>query len=501
MEEQQLGTVLWRGRALIALSLVFALAGAFAATALSTKVYQATAILEIGRNSASGPESSLATQQASQSLAKQYASLLGSSSFLARLRTHVRGVPNADALEERVDATALEETGLIELSAEGSSPVAAIRLADSTANGFLELLRSDAARVADQQQAQGIKRIAAIVSELTALGRGGDAEIAAQRAALEAERAAVTEQLATAQARTIAQAVSLAAPPAAADAPVRPRRMLNLLAGILLGLMVGVGLAWLRARLEQGLESAMEAQETLGVPVLGSIPLRRRFSPHDPILEEAFEMLRSNVLFRLEQDGAQAIMFASHRSGEGKTSTVHGLASATARAGKRVLVIDGDLRLRELSVRLGFQSSPGLSSVAAGELALDEAICEVEPGFFLIPAGPPPTNVPALLDSGFMRKLLDELVARYQLILIDSPGTAHLADASILAALSDGVVIVARVGWTQPEDLTSTRVNLGHSRTPILGIVVLEPRSIDHKYFRAHRSAASEVARTPAALR
>jgi Mrp family chromosome partitioning ATPase len=507
MEEQQLATILWRGKALIALCLVVAIAGAVVATARSPKVYQATAILQVGPGNVprSGADSALATQQASQSLAKQYANLLSSRSFLERLRAHLPGAPSTDALQSGVDARAIEETGLIELSAEGSSPRAATRLARSIANEFIGLLQSDARSLADQQQTQAEARISSIAAKLRAL-RLSDT----QRAALEAERAAVTEQLASGLARTIAQGVSLAAPPTAEDAPIRPRLLLNLVAGILLGLLVGIGAAWLRARLEHGLKSSAEAQKTLGLPVLASIPLRRWFSPHDPVLAEAFEVLRSNILFSFERDSAHVVVIASYSSGEGKTSTAHGLACAAVRATKtsvntlplrpQVLVIDGDLRTRELSTQLGHGWSPGLSALAAGQLSVDEAIHDVAPGFSLLPAGLASTNAPGVLDSAFTRELIGELRERYKLILIDSPGTANLADAGILASLSDGVVMVARVGRTKREDLHAAMLNLGHSRTSILGVVVLEPRSIDGKYFAGQPAAVSADAPAPAAF-
>lgn len=513
MQEQQLGTILWRGKGLIALCLVVAIAGAIVATARSPKVYEATAILQVGPGNVprSGAESALATQQASQSLAKQYANLLASRSFLERLRTRLPGRPSADALQARVSARAIEETGLIELDVEDGSPPAAVGLARSIANGFLDLLQSDARRLADQQQTRAERRISSLDAKLRALRLTNAPAAGTQRATLEAEKDAVTEQLASGLARTIAQGVSLAAPPAAEDTPIRPRLMLNLVAGVLLGFLVGIGTAWLRARLERGLTSAEEAEKTLGVPVLASIPLRRKFSPHDPILAEAFEMLRSNVLFRFEQDAAHVVMFASHSSGEGKTSTVHGLACAAVRASRtrvntapsppQVLTIDGDLRTRALSAQLGHASSPGLAAVAAGQLSVDEAIHEVAPGFALLPAGLVSTNAPGLLDSGFMRELVGELRERYKLILIDSPGTAHLADAGIIASLSDGVVVVARVGWTKREDLQATMLNLGHSRTPVVGLVVLEPRSIDGTYFGGQSAAPPADAPTPAAFR
>ena len=102
-----------------------------------------------------------------------------------------------------------------------------------------------------------------------------------------------------------------------------------------------------------------------------------------------------------------------------------------------------------------------------------------------MPAGPMPPNPPSLLSSHRMKDLVDELRGRFSLVLIDSPPVAHLADASILASISDGVAIVARVGVTARSDLVTAAANLRHSPTPIVGVVLLERRTIDETYYPA----------------
>jgi capsular exopolysaccharide synthesis family protein len=232
--------------------------------------------------------------------------------------------------------------------------------------------------------------------------------------------------------------------------------------------------------------------------MLASIPLRRRYSSDDPVLGEAYDVLRANLAFLSLDNGLQVLTFSSFSPGEGKTSTVQGLAHAAARAGISVLLIDADVRTRSLSERLGHQSGPGLTNVVVGAATPEEAIVELAPGLSLLPAGPTPPNPSSLLASGRARGLLDELRGEYAMIIIDSPPVAHLADASILAAASDGVVVVARVGVTDRAHLPAAVANLRQVPTPLVGIVVLEPKTVDETYYPALSQGSAPVAETSA---
>jgi Mrp family chromosome partitioning ATPase len=120
-----------------------------------------------------------------------------------------------------------------------------------------------------------------------------------------------------------------------------------------------------------------------------------------------------------------------------------------------------------------------------GAARLNDVLVEIAPGIQLLPSGPTPPNPPSLLASSQMRQLVEELRSRYSLVLLDSPPVAHLADASILASVSDGVIVAARVGLTARSDLTAAAANLRHSPAPIVGAVVLEHRTIDETYYPA----------------
>jgi capsular exopolysaccharide synthesis family protein len=488
MDDQRIGTVLWRGKLLVLASLVVAIGLAVLATRLADEVYEATAIFQV---SAAAPESGEVSQLDNQGLAKNYATVLTSRSFLQRIRPSVeRGRLTAAELESRLRAKPIEETGLVELKAEADSPAAAQRLATQVANAFLTTVQRDAAQQSIRQQ-QEIQRIIVSFSDrIDRLSRGpnaGSPAVSEQIASLRASRSALTGQSATLVANGVAQgsSASLTARPSAASDPIRPRPLLNLIAGVLLGLLVGVGLVWLRERLSPGLHSADDAAEMLNLPVLASIPLRRRALPGDPVLSEAYEVLRANLVFRARDDDLRVVVFASYNPAVGKTSTVEGFAYAAVRGGASVLVIDGDLRVGALSSRLGHAEGPGLTGVVSGEYSADDAIVSLAPGLSLLPARPPASNPPSLLYSAEMRDLVRELRNRYDLVVIDSPPTEHLADALILASLADGVALVARTGVTKPDDLRAASVSLQQSGTPVVGLVVFEPRAIDKTYYPA----------------
>lgn len=475
------------------------------ATTRADKVYEATAVLQVTSvsSSAAADADPLRAQEASKGLAAQFATLLDDRSFLEQIRPQVLGGSvSAEGLQSRTNATAVEETGLITLNAEGESPEAARELGSAVADAFLASVRDTASgRSASQQEALQ-ERIGELSTQIEELARRDDADdpgVAEQLTTLRTARAALTTQLATEVANGIQQggSVFLAAPPTASATPIRPRPLLNLVAGGMLGLLLGFGLAFARVALDRGLHSSREAEQLIGAPLLASIPVRRRFSSEDAVLGEAYDVLRANLAFLSLDRPLEVITFSSFNPREGKTSSVEGLAYALVRGGANVVVVDGDVRTRTLSDRLGYVDSPGLTTAVVGMGELDDLLIELAPQLTLLPAGAVPPNPPSLLSSGRMREVVQELREQFSIVLIDSPPVANLADPAILASLSDGIVLVARVGVTQRTDLATAVENLRHLPTPIVGGVVLEPRDVDRTYYPA-ASKGTAVADTAA---
>ncbi len=497
MTEQTLTTVLWRGRWLVLLAIVVSVALAILVTSRASKVYAATATMQVvSGNTSPGANNAFDAQLASQGLATTYATLLTDRGFLQQIRPDVDGgILSTSELVHQVSARAVKDTALVEVTAEGDSPDEARQIAQDVVSGFLATVETESRRRTEQFRTRIQEQISELNREISVLRGQGVSADDEQIDSLRAAKTALTQQLGALVADGIAQSanITLAAPPTGSSSPVSPRPVLNLFTGFLLGLIVGAGLAYLRAFLDRGLHGSQEAEELLSAPVLATIPLRRRYSSEDAVLGEAYDVLRANLAFLAMDQSLQVITFSSYNPGEGKSSTVEGLAYAAVRGGMDVVVIDGDVRTRTLSRRLGHGDAPGLTNVVVGMADLDETLVEITPGLSLLPAGPVPPNPPSLLASGRMREVLAELRGAHSLILIDSPPVAHLADASVLAALSEGIVLVARVGVTERQDLGAAIANLRHIPTPLIGAVVLQPQRLDESYYPAVSKGSTPV--------
>ena len=495
--------MLWRGKWLILASVLVGAALAVFITKRTAKVYEANAVIQVNAGTAgSTSQSPSDVQVANQGLAETYATLLGDRSLLQELRPSVRkGVLSTGELLSRVTASAVTNTSLVDLGVQGPSPEDARTLADDIANAFVEYIQTGARSTSTSQQSKLQDQISSLSQQIRVLQAQQQTPGARnQLDSLNGARTSLQAQLASVIANGIQQAssVRLVSPATGSAAPVSPRPMLNLIAGLLLGFLAGAALSWLRIRLDRGLHNATEAEELLGAPVLASVPVRKRFSTDDPVLGEAFDVLRANLAFISLDRPLQVLTLSSFNPREGKSSTVEGLAFAAARGGLNVVVIDGDVRTRTLSQRLGHDGSPGLTNVVVGAVPLDEALFEIAPGVTLLPSGPMPPNPPSLLSSSHAAQLIEDLRTQFSLVLIDSPPVAHLADASILASISDGVIVVARVGVTSRTDLATAGANLRHSPTPTVGVVLLERRTIDETYYPAVSKGASSPQREPA---
>jgi capsular exopolysaccharide synthesis family protein len=483
MADYSISTVLWRGKWLILVSIATAIVLAVLITKQSAKVYEGTAVLQVNAAATTSQAQGVNdVQQASQVLAATDATLIETRSFLAQIRPNVLGgTLSTGELQSRISASAVTGTALVSLKATAPSADEASRLALAVASAFVDSVRSTSEIVARDQQNALQERIATISGQIRRTKDAADAE------SLRTARAALQAQLANLIANGIQQdgSVRVTAPATAPPSPIRPRPLLNLVAGALLGLIAGVGLSWLRLRLDRGLHSGSEAEQILDVPLLASIPVRRRFSRDDAVLGEAYDVLRANLAFISVDRPLQVLTVSSFNPREGKTSTVEGLAYAAARGGISVAVVDADVRTRTLTTRFEQTQVPGLTNVVVGSQSLDDVLVELEGGISFLPSGPTPPNPPSLLASRQLRDVVETLRTQFSLVLIDSPPVAHLADASILASISDGVVVVARVGVTARVDLATAAANLRHSPTPIVGVVVLERRQIDETYYPA----------------
>jgi receptor protein-tyrosine kinase len=384
-----------------------------------------------------------------------------------------------DKLHDVVGASAIEETSLVSLTVKQGSREGAGRLAGAVARATIQAIDEDVRRQLDAQQQEIQARIASVTAQID---RSAEEDVVDRERlrSLQLARNALTEQLGSVLGQGVAGAprMSLGGPPNVPASAASPRPLLNVLAGVLLGLLVGVGLAWLRARTDTTLQSSKEATELLDLPVVGSIPKRRSASLDHELVRNAFDVLHAN----LAPPGPDAeleriVVVTSPDERAGTASVAQGLAAAAARAGRDVVLVDGDLRRRGLSERLGQAEAQGVSdAVLSGDPALVPV--SLDGPYRFVPAGTAVPNTTRVLHSQEVRRLLTDLGDGDRLVIVDTPPAGSLPDASILAALADDVLVVARAGTTERDDLTSLVSSL--RRRPygqIAGLVVVEPRA------------------------
>lgn len=194
-------------------------------------------------------------------------------------------------------------------------------------------------------------------------------------------------------------------------------------------------------------------------------------NPKAPI-SEAYRTLRTNVQFSAIDEQIKILMVASAQSGEGKTTTVSNLAVTYAQEGRRVLLIDTDLRKPSIHQVFRVSNHAGLSSVLAGQYVVQEIIHKTSIyNLDVLSSGPIPPNPSEMLGSKKMSSLLEELRGIYDIILFDTPPVLVVTDAMILSSLCDGVIMVVSSGKVKKENVKKAKARLEHVNARLLGVV------------------------------
>lgn len=263
--------------------------------------------------------------------------------------------------------------------------------------------------------------------------------------------------------------------------PVSPKKMRNIAAGIVLGVMFGVGLALLRDQLDNTVKSPETLEAVAGTGVVGYVPFDKKlvtdhtiaFDTNNGVTAEGFRKLRTNLQFLAVDDPARLIVVTSSSPSEGKSTTAINIALALAEAGHNVALVDGDFRRPRLAKYLDLVGSVGFSTVLSGGASLTEVLQKTKFSHLtVLTAGPIPPNPSELLGSMAARKMLGDLRARFDYVIVDSPPLLAVTDGAILAANADGAIIAARAGKTKRDQLAHAVGILRDVDAKLLGAVL-----------------------------
>ena len=265
------------------------------------------------------------------------------------------------------------------------------------------------------------------------------------------------------------------------DSPVSPKPLRNIGLGLVLGLLLGVGLAVVRELLDNSVTSPEDVALVSPAPVLAHITNDAQAvkqQPGDALAgtsrwAEAFRVLRTNMQY-LEVDNDQKVFaVTSSVPGEGKSTTAINLAITLALTNQRVALVECDLRRPLIANRLGIDGAVGTTSVLIGKVSMREAMQTYgEGGLQVLACGPIPPNPSELLQSKAMESLLAQLRAEFDVVLLDAPPLLPVTDAALLAAETDGALVVVQYGKTTRDQLSHALERLEAVDAKTLGIVL-----------------------------
>jgi capsular exopolysaccharide synthesis family protein len=467
----------------VLLTIAVVTAGAVYASLRQEKLYQASADVFLDtQNLAAGlanvqlPDADPVRQGLTQAAFARSPAIARQALELA----HVKGT--ATRLLSHSSVTSAANADILTFSVTDPEPPLAERLADSYASAYTRYRR----RVETDILTKALKQVRARMARMTAHGQ--------QSSVAYVSLADREQQMSNLEALLGSNALLIR--PAERAEKTQPKTLRNALLAGGLGLLIGIGLAFLRDALDTRVRSTNEVQERLDLPLLARIPeLPRRLRSNDLLMvdkphheaAEAYRILATNLdLVNLERR-AQTVMFTSAQRAEGKSTTIANLAVALARGGRHIVVLDLDLRSPSLADHFYLEREPGLTHVALGRSTLDEALRTVafsnEYGLMsrngtpaglleVLPVGGQPPNPAELAGSHALVEILAEVERRADLVLIDAPPILHFSDAMTLTSRVDALVVVTRLQLMRRPMLLELRRVLATAPTTKLGFVV-----------------------------
>ncbi len=468
--------ILWRRKLSFLIVIAIVPTAAYFWSSRSAKIYQSASIIQVESDGTVniGPLAQASSTGPSQSSIDVTAALVNTP-VIAGGAAALLHPPSSDprSLIGAIVATPNETTGFITLTSSAATPGRAAEVANAFANAVVAFRTHQAVAQIDT----AIKQI--------------EAELPSERYAV--SRAQLSDQLRTLRALRIGQGSNAVVVESAVAnrSPVSPQPARALKLSLLVAVLLALCTVALRESFDRRTRELADVEGVLGLPVLAVIPgaaFRGGSSGAD--VREAFHTLRANIGYFNVDRPIRSLMVTSPARGEGKTTVAVNLALDMAIAGRKVVLVDADLRHPRVNARLGLGDGPGLGDVVSGKCSLAEALIDYPVAasgagrgqLLILSAGPPTANPSELLSSRHVGRLISDLEALCDLVIIDTTPVLALSDAIPLMKRVSGLLIVARMKHSNRNALRRLRKVITAGGATPLGTVVTDA-SFDPEYW------------------
>jgi capsular exopolysaccharide synthesis family protein len=479
---QQIVGVLRRRSPWILLCLVLVAGAAYGFSKHQANKFTATASLVFSNNQqaqqvAGLPVASSSSQQAQQNTNLKLVQL---GDMAAKTAARLGQGLTTEAVASAIAVSSQGESNIVDVAATAGSPALAAEIANTYTGQFVEEQQSSN----HAYYASALKLVNKQLAALSPKERAGTAGLALQ------DRAQSLGTLAELRNGNVEIAQAAATP----ISPSSPKTSRNTIVGAVLGLLLGLSVAFTLEHFDRRVREPKDLEEIYGLPLLGVVPESTALSrsakggteaslalPGNDA--EAFHLIRAHLRYFNVDRQLHTLLVASAAPGDGKTTIARHLAAAAARMGARVLLLEADLRRPTVAQQLDIKSGPGLSDVLIGAITIEQAIqqVKVENSSFdggrgrvldvLVAGAALPPNPGELIESNAMEALLQRTRLSYDLVVVDTPPLTAVSDAFPLLGKVDGVIIVGRVGRNRRDVAERLHETLTGAGAPLLGVV------------------------------
>jgi non-specific protein-tyrosine kinase len=500
------------------LAAVLAGTAGFVVSNLQQKVYEAKATLIVGQAlSTANPDY---TQfLVAQNLSATYAAVAETRPILERLITELRLGITPAALSEQVQVTAPRDTTLLYITAQDTVPARAAAIANALAEQLIAVSPTIQGREAAFQESIDqdltatqvlIERAQARADALIRLEERSekqDAELLALEGRLANLRSTYTTLLSFASG-SATNLLTVLEPADAATSPVSPRTLLNTLLAAALGMLMVIGIAFVAEQLDDRVKDPDAVKEVTGLSTLGTIARMRTDRGRKEVYQlasllfprssaaEAYRALRTNVEFASVDAPIRTLLVTSAAPGEGKTVAASNLAVVFAQAGRRVLLVDADLRKPGVHVIFDMPNTRGLTTMLRDDsITVDSVANSTEQdNLMVLTTGPLPPNPAELLGSQRMQTVLGRLRQSADLVIFDSPPLLPVTDAAVLSSFLDGTLLVIDAAHGRRRLARMAMEALARADAKVLGAVLNRVAAVSQSEYGGYHDVQIESA-------